>query len=110
MSQLYCSVMVYVCIVMFCDVVCSSCVVVIRFALVSNIIFSSRKYGFQRQQRNSFEDILGQLKGQHPNLHRFLPSMNTLPFLDRHLQPVAVAPHQNMGTRQVDVVSNTSKV
>ena len=54
--------------------------------------------------------MLGQLKATHPNIHWFLPSMNTLPYRDQQLQQVAIAPHQNMGTRQVDLVSNTSKV
>ena len=69
-----------------------------------------RKYGFQRANRLSFEDLLGQLKAQHPNLHWFLPTNNALPYLDHLLQPVAIAAHQNLGTRQVDLVSNTSKV
>ena len=53
---------------------------------------------------------MGQLKGQHPNMHWFLPINNSLPFLDSFLQPVAIAPHGNMGSRLVDVVANTSKV
>ena len=69
-----------------------------------------RKYGFNRQQRFSFEDTLGQLKGQHPNLWWFLPTNNGLPYVDQTLQPVAIAPHANMGGRLVDVVANTSKV
>ena len=74
--------------------------------------FSSffRKYGFQRQNRNSFEDLLGQLKGQNPNLHWFLPTNNSLPFLDQLLQPVGRVQPLNIGTRLADVVSNTSKV
>ena len=73
-------------------------------------LFYSRKYGFNRQQRPSFEDRLGLLKGGHPNLHWFLPINNRLPFLDRNLQPVGIAPHQNMGMRLVDVVANSSRV
>ena len=43
-------------------------------------------------------------------MHWFLPINNSLPFLDRNLQPVGVAPHQNMGSRLVDVVANSSRV
>ena len=54
--------------------------------------------------------MLGGLKATHPNLHWFLPINNSLPYLDQNLQPVAVAPHANLGSRLVDVVANTSKV
>ena len=54
--------------------------------------------------------MLGQLKGQNPNMHWFLPSNNNLPFLNQNLQPVAIAPHAGLGGRLVDVVANTSKV
>lgn len=32
-----------------------------------------------------------------------------MPYLDEHLQPVGVAPHQGMGSRLVDVNANTSR-
>ena len=60
--------------------------------------------------RQSFEDLLGQLKATNPNLHWFLPSNNSQPYRDQLLQPVAIAPHQNLGSRLVDVVANTSKI
>ena len=69
-----------------------------------------RRYGFQRRPGLSFEDMLGQLKGQHPNLWWFLPINNALPYLNNMLQPVVIAPHANMGSRLVDVVANSSKV
>lgn len=53
--------------------------------------------------------MLDDLKQQHPNFHYFLPAINKEPYLDQNLQPVAVVPHQNMGSRQVDRVSNKSK-
>ena len=80
----------------------------IRYTLI--IVINCRKYGFNRQVRQSFEDMLGQLKGQHANLHWFLPINNSLPYLDQQLQPVGIAPHLNLGSRLVDVVANTSKV
>ena len=43
-------------------------------------------------------------------MHWFLPVHNNLPYLDQNLVPVAVAPAQNLGSRLVDVVSNTSKI
>ena len=36
-------------------------------------------------------------------MHWFLPINNSLPFLDRNLQPVGVAPHQNMGSRLAEL-------
>ena len=71
----------------------------------------SRKHGFQRQQRMSFEDGLAQLKAQHPELRGwFLPSNNSLPTLDAQLQPVAPVPvPPNLGNRQMDTVANASK-
>ena len=53
--------------------------------------------------------MLDDLKTQHPNFHYILPAINSEPYWDQNLQPVAVAPHQNMGNRQVDRVSNKSK-
>ena len=69
-----------------------------------------RKYGFNRQVRQSFEQMLAQLQAQHPNMNFFLPINNSLPYLDQSLQPVAVLPNQGLGSRLADVVSNTSKV
>ena len=43
-------------------------------------------------------------------MHWILPINNAHPYKDHNLQPVAIAPHANMGSRLVDVVSNTSKI
>ena len=84
-----------------------------------------RKYGFNRQLKESFTDLLDQLQTSQlpqypnvnnlpqfpvPNMHYFLPINNSHPYRDATLQPVAVAPHQNMGSRLVDLVANTSKI
>ena len=43
-------------------------------------------------------------------MHWFLPVANAQPYRDHNLQPVAIAPHANLGGRLVDVVANTSKI
>ena len=60
--------------------------------------------------RNSFLDILRDLKLQFPNIHWFLPANNLEPYVDATLKPVAIAPHFGLGKRQVDLVANTGKV
>ena len=69
-----------------------------------------RKYGFNRQQRMSFEDMLGQLKVLNPSMFWFLPINNAHPPLNAQLQPLPRVAHQNMGMRLVDVVANSSMV
>ena len=71
--------------------------------------YLNRKYGFNRQNRPSFLDLLDDLKQQNPNMHYFLPSMNGKPYLDQNLQPVAIPPHANLGSRLTDLNANTSK-
>lgn len=58
----------------------------------------------------SFLDFLRQLQANHPNMNFFLPSNNSEPYLDHLLQPVGLAPHQGLGNRRADLVSNASRV
>ena len=74
------------------------------------IFFLFRKMGFNREVRPSFEDILRQKQTNHPNMHYCLPAINSEPIMDQNLQRIGVVPHQNLGNRQADLVSNTSKV
>ena len=46
----------------------------------------SRKYAWDRTQRNSFLQILNAEKAQHPRFHYFLPTTNGDQRLDSNLQ------------------------
>ena len=75
------------------------------------IIILTRKFGFDRVQRQSFKEWLEALQLQHPNVHFFFPSGSNEDFvLDSQLQPVGQVNAHGLTKRQVSLSTHLSNI
>ena len=82
-----------------CNIIC--------YYLIKNIIIHTRKYGFNRAQRQSFKEYLEALQLQHPNVHFFFPSAgNDDLVLDSNLQQVGQVNAHGLSKRLVSLHSH----
>ena len=82
-----------------CNIIC--------YYLIKNITIHTRKYGFNRAQRQSFKEYLEALQLQHPNVHFFFPSAgNDDLVLDSNLQQVGQVNAHGLSKRLVSLHSH----